>query len=56
MDPVTGLIDPSTGRQSMLGDPLRAPSTLIGTLRTSGVWDGLRMATSSQEGRMGPSR
>ena len=43
MDPVTGLIDPRTGRQSMLGDPLRAPSTLIGTLRTSGVWDGLRM-------------
>ena len=43
MDAATDLIQPSTGKISTLGDPLRSPSTLFPTILSAGVWNALRM-------------
>lgn len=43
MDAATDLIQPSTGKISTLGDPLRSPSTLFPTLFSAGIWNALRM-------------
>ena len=42
MDACTMTIHPSTGRQRVLGDAMRAPQYLLPTLRSVGVLDGLR--------------
>jgi glycine/D-amino acid oxidase-like deaminating enzyme len=43
MDPSTEVILPSTGKRRLLGDALRRPSTLLPTLRSVGVRDGVRL-------------
>ena len=43
MDAATDLISPSTGNIQTIGDPLRAPSTLIPTVFSAGIWNALRM-------------
>lgn len=43
MDAATDLIAPSTGSIKSIGDPLRAPSTLLPTIFSAGIWNALRM-------------
>ena len=43
MDAATDLISPSSGTIKTIGDPLRAPSTLIPTIFSAGIWNALRM-------------
>ena len=43
MDAATDLISPSTGTIKTIGDPFRAPSTLIPTIFSAGIWNALRM-------------
>ena len=43
MDAATDLISPSTGTIKTIGDPLRAPSTLLPTILSAGIWNSLRM-------------
>ena len=43
MEAATDLIAPSTGAIKTIGDPLRAPSTLLPTVFSAGIWNALRM-------------